>query len=63
MKFPSPKLGALSTVQKSTQIFIIFANVMTLVCNKASSSEITYLLILESVIKSVKYLRALKISL
>lgn len=36
---------------------------MTLVCNKASSSEISYLLILESVVKSMKYVRALKISL
>lgn len=63
MKFPSPKLGSHSTVQKSTHIFFIFANVMTLVFNIASSSEISYLLILESVVKSVKYLRALKISL
>lgn len=41
MKFPSPKLGPDSTMQKSTQIFFIFANVMTLVCNKPSSSEIS----------------------
>lgn len=63
MKFPSPKLGPHSTTQKSTQIFLIFANAMTPVCNKPNPSEISDLLILESVVKSVKYLRALKISL
>lgn len=50
-------------MQKPTQLFFIFAHAITFVCNKASSSKTSYLLILEIMAKSAKYLQALKISL